>query len=478
MARSVLTDRTLKALARRPAAHGKTYDVADGIVPGLAARVMPSGQISFVLLTRFPGARNPTRRSLGSYGALTLDEARTKARAWLGMIKRGIDPGAAEQQTRADNLHRQANTFAVVLEDYIRLAVVGPDLKKPLQRRGREVARDLRRTFVPLWGVRPVTDITRRDVLLVIEGVRDVGTEQTVSQGLERSDAGTVGNRRKARGTPAQARNALSSLKTLFGWAIYRGVYGIETSPCAEMRAERIVGGAKKRGRILSDNELRAFWRATGRMGYPIGPLYRLLLLSGLRLNEAADASPHELDYSRAAWTIPADRMKGKNATARPHVVPLTKDILELFESLPQFEDAQFVFSTTFGVSPVWVSSQVKSRLDRRMLRTLQAVARRRGEDPCKVELPGWVNHDLRRTLRTGLSALRINGARVDRDVREAVLAHAKPGLDGVYDLYDLFDEKRDALEAWAARLRNLVEPPAKNVVPFPSRTGTSDQIV
>jgi hypothetical protein len=70
------------------------------------------------------------------------------------------------------------------------------------------------------------------------------------------------------------------------------------------------------------------------------------------------------------------------------------------------------------------------------------------------------VNHDLRRTLRTGLSALRI-----DREVREAVLAHVKPGIEGVYDLYDLFDEKKHALEAWAARLRGLLEPRPANVV-------------
>jgi hypothetical protein len=288
-------------------------------VPGLAARVMPSGQISFVLVARFPDGRHPTRRSLGSYGALTLEEARVKARAWRTMIELGIDPEIAEQKTRADNLRRQANTFAVVLEDYIRLAVVGPDPKKPLQRKGNEVARDQRRTFVPLWGDHPITDITRRDVLSAIEGVRDVGTEQMVSQGLKRSDAGAAGKHRKARGTPTQARNALGYLKSLFSWAIDRGVYKLEISPCGEMRAERIVGAKKKRGRILSDDEMRAFWRATGRMGYPTGPLYRLL--SGLRLNEAADASRHELDYSRAAWTIPADRMKGKNATARPHAV-------------------------------------------------------------------------------------------------------------------------------------------------------------
>ena len=60
------------------------------------------------------------------------------------------------------------------------------------------------------------------------------------------------------------------------------------------------------------------------------------------------------------------------------------------------------------------------------MLRTLKAMARRRGNDPLKVTLPHFVNHDLRRTLRTGLSKLR-----VDRDVREAVLAHTRPGVGG-----------------------------------------------
>jgi integrase len=472
MGRIVFTDRMLKAWARQPPERDETH--LDAIMPGLGFRVRTSGQCSFVMVARFPGSRNPTRRSLGFYGALTLQDARIKARAWHSLIKRGIDPETAEKEERVENIRRQANTFAVVVEDYVRLALVGTDPedpekplpedsdRQPLQRKGREVARDLRRTFVPLWGDRPITSITRGEVLAAIEGVRDVGTERMLeSQGIKQSKAAR-GKRRKPRGTPTQARNTLGYLKTLFSWAIDRGIYRLMISPCGEMRAERIVGAKKKRGRILSDDELRAFWRATARMGYPTGRLYRLLLLTGLRLNEAADASLPELDHPREAWTIPAERMKGKNGTALPHVVPLTKDVLELLESLPRFEDGPFIFSTTFGASPVWVGSKVKARLDRRMLRTLRAFARRRGDDPRKIELPKWVNHDLRRTLRTGLSALRI-----DRDVREAVLAHAKPGLEGIYDLYDLFDEKKHAIEAWAARLRSLLEPGPANVLPM-----------
>ena len=79
-----------------------------------------------------------------------------------------------------------------------------------------------------------------------------------------------------------------------------------------------------------------------------------------------------------------------------------------------------------------------------------------------KMTLPHFVNHDLRRTLRTGLSKLRI-----DRDIREAVLAHTRPGVEGVYDRHDYQAEKKDALERWAAYVRDLAshEVEATNVV-------------
>jgi hypothetical protein len=76
-----LTDRSVKAL--RPAPDGKPYDVRDGIVPGLRVRVMGTGALSFVLLARFPGSPHPTRRALGPYGKLTLEQARAKAREWF-----------------------------------------------------------------------------------------------------------------------------------------------------------------------------------------------------------------------------------------------------------------------------------------------------------------------------------------------------------------------------------------------------------
>ncbi len=70
------------------------------------------------------------------------------------------------------------------------------------------------------------------------------------------------------------------------------------------------------------------------------------------------------------------------------------------------------------------------------------------------------MNHDVRRTVRSQLFRLR-----VAEEVAEAVLAHARPGIKKVYDQHDYIDEKRDALERWAARLKHIVNPEPSNVV-------------
>jgi len=453
-----LTDRTLKAM--KPARLGKTYDVADAQVPGLAVRVLPSGKRTFVFVGRFPGKTNPTRRRLGTYGALTLEKARDKARRWSELIASGIDPASEEERQKLQELRRRANTFAAVGEDYIRLVVIGPDPDNPRQRRGRQVERDIRRVFIPLWGGRPITEITRHDVLAVIEAVRDGGADKMLrGHGIKIPRR----NGDAAKPAPAQARILLAYAKTLFSWAVERGAYGLEASPCDHLRTAKIAGGKKSSDRILSDVELRAFWRASEQLGYPYAPLYRLLLLTGLRLNEVADAVWSEFDLPNKRWTIPAVRMKGKNGKAQPHVVPLTGGMSEVLATIPRFRQGDHLFSTTFGEKPAWVSGKVKKRVDALMLDELRRLVEERGDGAEKIKGEPWTNHDLRRTLRSGLSALRVSA-----DVAEAVLAHVKPGIRGVYDRYDLFDEKRAALEAWEGRVRSLVEPTV--AIPFTGR--------
>jgi integrase len=437
MIRRNLTDRKVKSLKRDRNLEDKLghYDTWDALTPGLGIRTSKTGRRTFVLMARYPGSRNPTRRALGTYGELTLERARQKARRWLELIRKGIDPAAAEEEERQAALRRQANTFAAVAEDYLRLQVIGPDPEHPRQRKAKEVGRHFRKVFIALWGERPITSISRHDVLTLIEGVRDHGTAATLA-------AYRKGEKADRKAAPGQARTLLGLLKTFFSWAIERGTYGLESSPCEHIKSSRIIGERQSDDRTLSDAELLAFWQSAGEMAYPYGPIYRLLLLSGLRLNEVADAVWSEFDLAKGIWTIPATRMKGKNGKARPHSVPLTADIMAILGSLPRFNRGEYLFSTTSGESPVWISDKVKRRLDAAMRKKLDNL------------LPPWVNHDLRRTLRSRLSELRVS-----TDVAEAILAHVKPGIRGVYDRYEHFDEKRYALELWATQLRSIVQP-------------------
>ena len=96
MAKGALTDRKIQSLKPRAA----PYIVPDPQVPGHGVRVMPSGHRSFVLNTRYPGSSNPAPRALGSYGELTLEQARKKAGQWRNLIKGGIDPQIQEERDR------------------------------------------------------------------------------------------------------------------------------------------------------------------------------------------------------------------------------------------------------------------------------------------------------------------------------------------------------------------------------------------
>jgi integrase len=453
--RKRLTDRTIKAL--RPAkADAAPLDVMDSITPAFGVRVMgtPERPIrTFILRTRFPGSKNPTRARLGTYDEtdkLSLEDARDKARDWLAAIRRGRDPRIEEERKREAEIRKLVTTFGAVAEDFIRE-------KLPGERRGAHVEREIKNEFKSWWN-RPISEISDEDVIRII--------------------------RAKAKTAPSSARNILGHAKRLFQWTIDQRTYGLKVSPTASIKPDAIVGKKVARNHVLEDDEVFAFWRATSRMSYPAAPVYRLLLLTGLRLNEAAEAAWNEFhptvvrairqrgtepidwtkfDPQQLSWTIPASRMKGQNDSARAHVVPLTVDMLRILETLPMFAGGDFLFSYSAGWTPAIMSSEIKDALDARMLRTLRALARKRGDDPAAVTLE-WINHDLRRNVRSGLSRLK-----VAEEVREAVLAHVRPGIKGVYDQHDYFDDKRNALEQWGARLRTIVEPApvASNVVAF-----------
>ncbi len=425
-----LDDRKLKAL--KPAPKGKRYEVMDALVPGFGVRVYDKEDVNrpckaarrtFFLYTRFPGSQNPTRRALGVYDALSLADARDKAKDWLVMIGRGIDPADEKRQRKAEEEEKRRaeeelkeQTFAAIVEIYI-------TRKIRKQRRAIISEREIRRNLIPVLGHMLITEIASRDVVSLIEAIAD-------------------------RPATSEAHNAFGHLRAFYNWAINRDLYGLETSPCDRLKPKDLIGEKNPREHTLKDKELAAFWRAATRLGYPFGPIFQMLALTGQRKSDVSDARWREFDLPNRRWVIPAKRFK----SGKKHIVPLSDAAVEILDGLPHFAKGDHLFSTTSGEKPVSGFSKAKRRLDTEMLLELE-------------EMEPFVIHDIRRTMRTGLASLRVQD-----HVAEMVIGHGRKGLQRIYDQHSYEPEMREALDAWAARLRGIVSPPPENVVKLPVR--------
>jgi integrase len=426
MAREKLTDRKLTSSNIVPKdGHRDIWDTSTDGAGLLGVRVSDSGRRTFVLMARFPrNPKNPTRVALGTYPTMSLADAREKASRWRKLIDAGKDPRDEEER-------KKENSFRAVAEQFIEY------INRQKLRTAPVMEHRLRETFIEKWGGRPITEITADDVKRIIRKSVDDGARY-------------------------QAFHHFALIRRLFNWAIGTDDYGIQFNPCDRLSSGDLIGERHARDRILSDDEMRALWRATERMGYPYGPLYRLLALTGLRLGEACGAQWSEFDLKRKEWTIPAGRMKKVKGGAKPFMVPLTEKIIDVLDALPRFKSGDFLFSHSHGKRPLKPNqfSDIKERLDAIMLEELKQMATEAGKDAKRITLPDFVNHDIRRSVRTHLSALRIG-----EEVREAVLAHVRHGIKGVYDQHQYLEEKREALTLWNARLWSIVQPPPDNVV-------------
>jgi integrase len=418
------TDRKLQSLKPKD----YRFEEFDSEVPGLGLRVTEKGTKTFFLLARFPGYKNPARRAVGIYSPHLdgcLASARRKAAEWKAKVATGIDPGLEEKASKRANLVAAKNSFEFVAEEFIKRAV-------SKNSRAKAEGSDIRQRLIKAWGSRPIASIKQYDVVAVIDEITGEGHN-------------------------AQAHYTYSNIRRLFNWAVGRGIYGIEFSPCDRLSPKDLIGQRAIRERVLSDDEVRAFWLASGKLPYPFGPQLRMLALTIQRRNEVGEASWPEFDLDKKLWLIPAKRMKAR----APHAVPLSLMAAAIVASLPKskYPKGDFIFSTTFGEKPSLISSKIKTRLDELMLDELRATAKANGSDPKKVKLEPFVIHDLRRTGRTGLSTLAVPDI-----VRELVIAHTQKGLHKVYDQHKYLDEKRHALELWACKLRDIVEPPPSNI--------------
>jgi integrase len=387
---------------------------------------------TFVLLRRWPGSKHPSRRALGRYPALGLAAAHDKAKDWNALADRGIDPGTEEKRQKQAAIEagkrQKDQSFAAALAKY-------EEERRDLRSISRTVT-TLRNEF-KAWQDRPVANIGAEDIRTAINAIK------------ERDKKGKKGEKAKKGEKPKiQARHVFNLLRPFFAWVAESDDFNLGVSPFVGVK-KALAGTAnpprdRRLGDELGDAEIRAFWKACDGLGYPYGCAYKLLLWTALRREEVAKARWSEIDFEKRRWMIPAARMKGKNKTARKHLVPLTGHLIGFFEGLPRFANCDYVFSS-LGKGQIQDWSNAKKDLDTRMMQELGDRFK-----PFQVR-------DLRRTVRSGLSELRI-----PVEVKESILHHKLPAIIGTYDVFDYVDEKRDALESWHQHLLGIV---AQNVV-------------
>jgi len=201
----------------------------------------------------------------------------------------------------------------------------------------------------------------------------------------------------------------------------------------------RVKGKERARERTLTDDELRAIWRAADATEGPFGRLVQFLLLTAARRNEAAQMKRSEL--SGAEWTLPAARNKTKVDLVRP-LSAAARSVLEL---VPALAGCDYVFSTD-ARNPISGFSRFKQRIDK----------------ACGVT--GWTLHDLRRTARSLMSRAGVNS-----DHAERCLGHVITGVRGTYDRHEYADEKQRAYEALAGQIDRVVNP-RDNVIALAAR--------
>jgi integrase len=366
MPRRLLTDRFC---AHAKAQEGEVQsDYFDEATKGLALRVSRSGTKSWTWHHTINGKR--ARLTFGSYPAITLGAARAKA---------------DEARTLGPDAIAKAESFEAICREYI--AREGGKLRSAEWRR-----QVLERLIYPALGAKPITDIRRSDIVHLLDQIED-------------------------QNGPAMANRTLGITRKIMNW---------HASRSDDFRSPIVRGMARgsnvARDRILTDDELRAIWRATE--GSHFGSYVRFLLLTAARRNEAAKMEWAEI--VSGDWTLPASR----NKTAQDLIRPLSKAALA---TLPP-RNGRLVFVNSLGTGPLVDFARPKAKLDE------------------ASGVTGYTLHDLRRTARSLMSR-----AGVPTDHAERCLGHVIGGVRGTYDRHEYHAEKHQAYEALAGIIERIV---------------------
>jgi integrase len=395
------TDRTVRTLKAKT----ERYEAWEDGRTGLGVRVSTVGRKSWIYMYRFDG--NPRRMTLGVYPAMTLANARVRHAKAKEMRDQGIDPGVVHVQKH--QAEQQATTVAYLVEEY---------LEKHARRKKRSADADeraLRKEIIPIWGYRKAKDITRRDIINLLDDVVD-------------------------RGSPVMANRLLALLRKMFSFAVKQDILG--ATPCVEIDKPT---EETPRDRVLSSMEIATFWHGLEKASMlPLTRLaLKLMLATAQRRDEVVSAPWSEFSLSESVWEIPAARSKNKNA----HRVPLSSLACDLLGQVQEL-----------GKGSLWLFPSPRSD----GLMAPAAVSHAMRNNLSRLGIDNATPHDLRRTAASHMTEMGI-----PRLIVSKVLGHSDGSVTAIYDRFEYWPQKKQALDAWSARLEEIIsgKPATSNVV-------------
>jgi integrase len=400
-----LTDQFVERVA--PPASGRV-EYFDAAFPALSLRVSQYGHKSWSLFYRVNGNPKLRRHKVGIYPQVKPAKARLLATEVLDQVRNGIDPGRLKKQARQDVVPDITSIDALV-RNYLCQHVE----KNCSPGTYRNAKRMLEVDVLRPWQGRQLAGISKRDIIALIDRI--------------------------AERAPVHANRVLARLNAMFNWAVDK-----DRIPVAPSAGVKPPSKEKARDRWFNDQEIAWFWHACEQLGYPLGSLFRMLLLSAQRVSETASMEWGEIDLEAKLWVIP----RAKAKSDRTHEVQLSEPVIALLRSSPRL--GPYVFTGKTGRSVI-VSTFDKRRLDAAMLKVSG-----------QAEIAKFIVHDLRRTAASGMARLGIAPHVVDR-----ILNHSSGmirGVAAVYNRFEYLNERRAALEAWGRYIENLLAPQS-NVV-------------
>jgi integrase len=291
--------------------------------------------------------------------------------------------------------------------------------------------------------------------------VADVIGELKLAQ-LHRRDLTRCIDKVKDRGATVEANRVFEDLRAMVRWA---RAGDLDENLAEGMRrpADTVI-----RDRVLSPDEIRAFWNKLSDAAMQEGTrrIVRLCLVTAARVGEVAGMSASELDLERRVWTIPASRSKNK----RQHALPLSDLAVDLIkEQIAEVRDAATqrdhrlarriarvsrgsTVEIAAAAGPAWVFPGPGSRGSITVFAVAKAIERsiaHFGVDP-------FTSHDLRRTAATEMETIGISPFIVAHVLGHVSVTKASI-TSKVYAHYEYEKEKREAIERWEAHLQGIV---------------------